>query len=163
MKVRFLLLIISFFLCLSRVNSQTYKYYDTKNIHNQLCLNTKTGKLTQEQDDGQSYVVKYAETPDCIYEGRYELIPTQNYWNFILLDSFSGKLWQCQFSVESSSQIMSMPINNTSLSFTNRSKFYIKPMVSMYQFFLINGDTAERWKFQWSTKGDDYRWIQKVN
>jgi hypothetical protein len=33
----------------------------------------------------------------------------------------------------------------------------------MFQFYLVNEETGEMWKFQWSTKEDDgYRWIQKI-
>jgi hypothetical protein len=34
-------------------------------------------------------------------------------------------------------------------------------LTSMYQYYLINDNTGDMWKFQWSTKGDDYRWIEK--
>ena len=33
----------------------------------------------------------------------------------------------------------------------------------MYQYYLINESNGDMWKFQWSTKGGDYRWINKVN
>lgn len=39
--------------------------------------------------------------------------------------------------------------------------FSIQPFTSMYQYYLINDRTGDIWKFQWSTKGDDYRWIEK--
>jgi len=35
-----------------KINSQTYKFYQTDNVHNQLKLNTKTGEVYQVQDDG---------------------------------------------------------------------------------------------------------------
>ena len=44
--------------------AQTYKLYQTDNIHNQLRLNTKTGEVYQIQDDGQKFVINYAVTPD---------------------------------------------------------------------------------------------------
>ena len=44
--------------------SQTYKLYQTDNIHNQLKLNTKTGQVYQIQDDGQTFLVREAETPN---------------------------------------------------------------------------------------------------
>lgn len=33
--------------------------------------------------------------------GRFELHKTFNNWNYLLLDSWSGKLWQCQFTINS--------------------------------------------------------------
>ena len=41
-----------------------------------------------------------------------------------------------------------------------RCIFSIQPLTSMYQYYLINDNTGDMWKFQWSTKGDDYRWIK---
>lgn len=42
-----------------------------------------------------------------------------------------------------------------------RCIFSIQPLTSMYQYYLINDNTGDMWKFQWSTKGDDYRWIER--
>jgi hypothetical protein len=66
--------------------------------------------------------------------------------------------------VESNGGQMSIPINREVLSYTEHSKFEVKPMVSMYQFYLINKESGEMWQFQWSTDDDDsYRWIKKIN
>ena len=32
--------------------------------------------------------------------GRFTLYPTQNYYNFILLDQINGRTWQVQWSTE---------------------------------------------------------------
>ena len=31
---------------------------------------------------------------------RFKLYKTDNMWNFLLLDSVNGRVWQCQYSVE---------------------------------------------------------------
>ena len=142
--------------------AQTYKLYQTDNIHNQLRLNTKTGEVYQIQDDGQKFVINYAVTPDNESANRYMLYKTRNIWTFILLDRWTGKLWQCQFSVEGEEYMITIPINTTALSYSAKPIFNIEPMTSMFQFYLINEENGEMWKFQWSTKGDDYRWIEKV-
>lgn len=161
MKKTFLLTLTLALFCCSF--AQTYKLYDTKNYHNQLRLNTKTGEVLQIQDDGQTFVVNYSITPFEEFENRYYLVPTRNYWTFILVDSFTGKLWQTQFSVKSVDNMFSIPINDIELSTTKRSKFSVQPMTSMYQFYLINDDTGEMWKFQWTTKEEEgYRWIEKI-
>ncbi len=152
-----LALILSF-----TTHAQTYKLYQTENIHNQLKLNTKTGEIYQVQNDGQTFLVRSATTPDNETPNRYILHKTQNIWTFILLDTFSGKLWQCQFSVKGDEYRASWIINPYSLSYYERSKFTIQPMTSMYQYYLIDEETGDMWKFQWSTKGDDYRWIEKM-
>lgn len=199
--------------------SQTFKFYTTKNYHNQLRLNTATGEVKQVQDDGQSWIIcpgidlnlskanrfnlnetqnmwtfimldsytgktwqvqfsvkgddymfytpinyfslSYPSKSDN-WENRFQLFPTQNMWNFILLDSYTGRLWQVQYSSKDLDNLMCIPINDIELAKNNRPVFYIQPLTSMYQYYLINGDTGAMWKFQWSTKGDDYRWIEKM-
>ncbi|MBQ9137392.1 MAG: hypothetical protein IJX65_02000 [Alistipes sp.] len=141
--------------------AQTFRFFQTDNIHNQLRLNTKTGEVVQIQDDGQEFLVHPSTTPDNTISNRYSLYKTQNMWTYILLDSFNGKLWQCQYSVKGLEYISSWVINNQPLSSTNTAKFIVQPMTSMYQYYLINDETGSMWKFQWSTKGDDYRWIER--
>lgn len=144
--------------------SQTYEFFQTRNYHNQLRLNTITGEVYQVQDDGGSWLVNSSITPESTKPYRYWLYPTQNMWTFILIDLYTGKLWQTQFSVNGDDYRFSIPINPNALSFSEHAKFEIKPMVSMYQFYLINKETGEMWKFQWTTKsGDEYRWIEKIN
>jgi hypothetical protein len=156
-------LIVILVLLLSFVgNAQTYKLYQTDNINNQLKLNTKTGEVYQVQNDGQKFLVHDATTPNNEKTNRYALYKTQNMWTYILLDKFTGKIWQCQYSVKGVEYITSIAINPDELSNTVSNKFTIQPMTSMFQFYLINDETGEMWQFQWSTQGDDYRWIKKI-
>jgi hypothetical protein len=156
------LLIIIGFLVSCSLNAQTYKLYQTENIHNQLKLNTKTGEINQIQDDGQTFLVRVPATPSNEKPNRYELFKTENMWTFILLDTFTGLLWQCQYSVQGDEYRTSWIINVLELSTTETSKFTIQPMTSMFQFYLINQESGEMWQFQWSNQGDDYRWIKKL-
>jgi hypothetical protein len=156
-------LIVIFTLFISFVaNAQTYKLYKTDNIHNQLRLNTATGEVYQIQNDGQKFLVHEATTPNNEKPNRYALYKTENMWTYILLDKFSGKLWQCQYSVGGIEYISSWIINPNELSSSQSNKFTIQPMTSMFQFYLINDETGDMWQFQWSTEGDEYRWIKKI-
>jgi hypothetical protein len=156
-------LIVIFTLFLSFVaNAQTYKLYQTDNIHNQLRLNTATGEVYQIQNDGQKFLVHEATTPNNEKPNRYALYKTENMWTYILLDKFSGKLWQCQYGVKGIEYISSWVINPNDLASSQSNKFTIQPMTSMFQFYLINDETGEMWQFQWSTQGDEYRWIKKM-
>ncbi len=156
-----LIMIFTLFMSLA-VNGQTYKLYQTDNIHNQLKLNTKSGEVVQVQSDGQTFLVHDETTPLNDKPNRYALFKTQNMWTYILLDKFSGKLWQCQYSVKGIEYITSVAINDIALSNTETNKFTIKPMTSMFQYYLIDEETGDMWKFQWSTKGGDYIWIEKL-
>ena len=161
MKRLFLTLVLVFVSLVSY--AQTYKFYQTQNYHNKLRLNTITGEVYQIQDDGQSFLVHPSTTPYNIYENRYILYETENMWTYILLDRFLGKLWQCQYSVKGPDYRGSWLINGVALSVSSTAKFTIEPLISMFQFYLINQENGDMWKFQWSTKGDDYRWIEKFN
>lgn len=83
-------------------------------------------------------------------------------WTYILLDRFTGKLWQCRYSIKGVEYITSVVINPNDLSSSETNKFTIQPMTSMFQYYLINDETGEMWKFQWSTKGGEYIWIEKI-
>jgi hypothetical protein len=156
-------LILAFSILLSLISSaQTYKFYQTENIHNKLRLNVKSGEVYQIQDDGQMFLVHKGDTSNIINDDRYILYKTQNMWTYILLDKCKGRLWQCQYSVEGVENIFSIFINYMPLSESETSKFTIEPLVSMFQYYLINQETGEMWKFQWNTKGEGYRWIQKM-
>ena len=101
-------------------------------------------------------------TEDSKWTNRFQMFATQNMWNFIMLDSYDGRLWQVQYSTEDLEFLICVPINPSKLvESENRSIFSIQPLTSMYQYYLINDATGDMWKFQWSTKGDDYRWIKR--
>lgn len=145
------------------VEAQTYKLYQTKNYHNQLKLNTKTGRVEQIQDDGGKWTIVYDIEPRGEYTNRFRLYETKNMWTFIELDTFTGRLWQVQFSVEGTEYMVFIPINEVPLIVScNRSVFDVQPMTSMYQFYLINESDGEMWQFQWTTDGPEYRWIKKI-
>lgn len=197
------------------LSAQTYQMVQTRNYHNQLRLNTKTGEVVQIQDDGQSWLICdavssssaegryrlsetqnmwnflmldtftgkvwqvqfsvkgvdyqfavpinseefassfWSKTPD-----RFQLTATQNMWNFILLDSFTGRLWQVQYSTEDLANSVCIPINERKLADASRSIFTIQPLVSMFQYYLIDNSSGAMWKFQWTTDGAEYRWIE---
>lgn len=142
--------------------AQTLQMYSTRNYHNQLRLNTMTGEVQQIQDDGQSWEICSAREASGDKVGRFCLYETQNMWTFILLDSYNGRLWQVQYSTQDLDNLFCIPINKYELVSDNeKCIFSIQPLTSMYQYYLINDNTGDMWKFQWSTKGDDYRWIEK--
>ena len=165
LSTNYRLVIIFLLLCISiKGYSQTYQFFSTRNYHTQLRLNTKTGEVYQIQDDGQSWLVHSESTPNGENIYRYSLYPTRNMWTFILLDRFTGKLWQCQFSVEGDNYIFSVSINESPLSSTYSAKFSIQATMSIYQFYLTNEETGELYQFQWSTKDEaGYRWIKKIH
>ena len=83
-----------------------YKLYQTENLYNLLELDTKTGKIKQVQ-----WSLKDSEEgtwtingDDLNYgaghgSGTYELYPTKNIYQFILLDKTDGRKWHVQWGI----------------------------------------------------------------
>ena len=88
-----------------------FKLYQTENIFTFLQLDTKTGQIKQVQwsldsnnegsitinDDDLSYGFGYGS-------GSFELYPTKNMFQFILLDKTDGRKWHVQWGMESEKQ-----------------------------------------------------------
>jgi hypothetical protein len=64
---------------------------------------------------------------------RFTLYPTQNMYNFILLDQLNGRTWQVQWSTKFENRLI-VPIESDS------------PMLEELVDKLIKGDTTERKK-----------------
>ena len=101
-------------------------------------------------------------TTDNEKENRYSLHKTKNFWTFILVDKFFGKLYQIQFSNKDDIPRKFWVINPNSLSTTETNKFSIIPQNSIFKYSLINSEDGEIWEFQWSMKDDEFRWIKKL-
>ena len=81
-------------------------------------LDTQTGQMWQLQysvnDDKGRF--EYDLNPNALVvndkkvNGRFELYPTQNIYNFILLDKIDGKAWQVQWSFDEKNRAV-LPIN----------------------------------------------------
>ena len=88
--------------------SASYKLYKTENIYNLLKLNTATGQIEQLQwtlDDNEGTVIINAENLSLFDErrpGTFELYPTNNMYQFILLDKAFGRTWHVQWGLENS-------------------------------------------------------------
>lgn len=86
-----------------------YKLYQTENIYTFLELDTKTGRINQVQwsleDKNEGSVVINRE--DYSFgvgygSGSFELYPTKNMYQFILLDKTDGRKWHVQWGMKSS-------------------------------------------------------------
>lgn len=88
---------------------QRYKLYQTKNIYTFLQLDTKTGMIDQFQwsldsDNEGSVVINDVDLRIGLGygSGTFELYPTENMYQFILLDKTTGRKWHVQWGMESS-------------------------------------------------------------
>ena len=90
-----------------------YKIYQTENINILLKLDTATGKVWMVQygtGDNYGMVVPVDDTSllyswEDIEAGRFELYPTKNMYNFILIDCKYGYTYQVQWSIEKKSRM----------------------------------------------------------
>lgn len=82
-----------------------YKLYKTENIYNLLRLDTKTGKIEQVQWslDSSPESTWTINSTDYSYsgytEGSFELYPTNNMYQFILIDTHMGRMWHVQWGI----------------------------------------------------------------
>lgn len=86
---------------------QRYKLYQTENIYTLLQLDTKTGMIKQVQWslDSENEGSVTINGDDLNYgfgygSGSFELYPTKNMYQFILLDKTSGRKWHVQWGME---------------------------------------------------------------
>lgn len=83
-----------------------YKIYPTENIYNVLKLDTRTGKVYQVQwslDKDEEFTITI-NNEDLSYDsgsGTFELYPTKNMYQFLLLDKVTGRVWHVQWSTKS--------------------------------------------------------------
>ena len=83
-----------------------FKLYPTDNMWTFIKLDTRSGKMWQVQYSvkGDDYRFEIPLNTTVLAtdstNGRFELYPTQNMFNFILLDKTGGETWQVQWSTE---------------------------------------------------------------
>lgn len=84
-----------------------YQLFPTQNVWTFIKLNTRNGQMWQVQYDigGKNSFETALNSISLVtsaeeVNGRFTLYPTQNIWNFILLDQIDGNTWQVQWSME---------------------------------------------------------------
>ncbi len=97
----------------------------------------------------------------------YKLYPTENMWTFLELETFSGKIWQVQYSI--SGDRFKIPINKVDLSFDftgdlqYAGRFELYSTKNMYNFLLLDRENGQVWQVQWSTDPDHRGIIGAIN
>ena len=87
---------------------------------------------------------------------NFKLYSTANMYNFIELDTRSGKMWQVQFSNKDESRFTTI-LNSVNLSPDNDSttgRFALHPTQNMYTFILLDQINGKTWQIQWSFDAD---------
>ena len=92
---------------------------------------------------------------------RYKLYPTENMYNFLQLDTKTGKIEVVQWSLDDEEEF-SVTLNAEDLSYdTGNGTFELYPTKNIYQFLLLDKVTGRRWHVQWGFESSK-RWIQRI-
>ena len=97
----------------------------------------------------------------------YKLYPTENMWTFLELETFTGKIWQVQYSV--SGDRFKVPVNSVDLSFDftgdlqYAGRFELYSTQNMYNFLLLDRENGQVWQIQWSTDPDKRGLVGAIN
>lgn len=86
----------------------TYRLFKTQNMHIFIKLNTSNGtmKLVQFSTSDARNIMQVnlsdmeLATGTEAKKGRFYLYPTDNFFNFLLLDQIDGRVWQVQWSTD---------------------------------------------------------------
>ena len=91
-----------------------FRLFPTSNNSIFLKLDTRTGQIWGVQYSTESSYAKWIQqafswaiddSPLIVSNneniGRFTIYPTSNYFNFILLDQYTGETWQVQYSLKS--------------------------------------------------------------
>lgn len=129
------------------VSAQTYSPHSYKN------------------DSISVYIAKVLEDIDMRIlkmnnDNRYKFYPTDNVYNFLKLDTRTGKIEQVQWSLDTSNE-GSVVINDEDLSWYSGSSFELYPTKNIYQFLLLDKSNGRTWHVQWGLE-DKKRWIRRI-
>ena len=101
--------------------------------------------------------IKFETDPPQRLDVRFRLFKTENMWNFLELDTQTGRLWQIQFTVDKDSSRIKLPINSSPLAPDGKNgRFTLYPTNNMWNFMLVDQDNGRIWQAQFSV-GDENR------
>jgi hypothetical protein len=92
-------------------------------------------------------------------DARFRLFKTSNTWNFLELDTQTGKVWQVQFSVGEKDSRLKIEVRPDAVpGATKPGRFTLYPTRNMYNFILLDQDAGKTWQVQWSTDKEQGSW-----
>ena len=105
---------------------------------------------------------KKLEQPISGEVGRFTLYKTQNMWNFLLLDTRTGRVWQSQYAIKPKTFVGSVVISDTVLASGENGRFYLVETQNMWNFILVDGVDGRLWQCQFSVN-DENRFCKEVD
>ena len=96
---------------------------------------------------------------------RYKIYSTDNIYNLIKLDTATGKVWQVQYRTNST-ESMVIAIDDDSLLWSwedeRPGRYELYPTQNVYTFILLDTVRGYTYQVQWSTKGSDYMFRERI-
>ena len=92
---------------------------------------------------------------------RYKLYQTDNMNYLLKLDTFTGRVWLIQWSLEIAEEGVNV-INDNPLANVNYVRFELYPTKNIYQFILLDRETGTQWHIQWGLEQEN-RWIRLID
>lgn len=125
--------------------------------------NNGSEKWTQKDSLEMHYLIRINQKA----APHYKLYKTDNIWTFLRLETATGRIWQVQYSVDSSSKRGVLPLNSVNLGsiygsgdeYTGRFELY--KTENMYNFILLDTESGAMWQAQWSFN-DENRGIVRI-
>ncbi|WP_055445198.1 hypothetical protein [Lacinutrix himadriensis] len=93
----------------------------------------------------------------------YKIIPTENTWALLKLNTRNGKIWQVHFSISNGFE-GELSLNPYSLVLPDKEingRFALYPTPNMYNFILLDQIDGTTWKVQWNNERDK-RFIRRI-
>lgn len=96
---------------------------------------------------------------------RYEIYMTENVYNFLRLDTQTGRITQVQWYLDERKEAM-VELNTEDLSEGRgyvSGSFGLYPTKNIYQFVLMDKTDGRMWHVQWGIGGARSRWIRPID
>jgi hypothetical protein len=92
-------------------------------------------------------------------DARFRMFKTSNTWNFLELDTQTGKVWQVQFSVGEKDSRMKLEVRPDVVATGGKpGRFTLYPTRNIYNFILLDQDIGKTWQVQWSIEKEQGSW-----
>jgi len=143
---------------------RTYRVFPTANMWYFIKLNTRTGQMWQIEFDQKK--TNQLDTPlnssllvekQREVDNRFILYPTQNNWNYLLLDKINGKIWQVNWDQKPEKNEILL-LNNSSLIEKQNvidNRFTLYPTRNVWNYLLLDKISGKLWQVRWSTKPEE--------
>lgn len=102
---------------------------------------------------------EFGSSMSCAEPAVYQLIPTQNMWKFIKLNTATGRMWRVQYSTKGDEYRFQEPmINSIGIGFETLrdstatlrpGRFALYPTQNMYNFILLDQQNGNIWQVQY--------------